>query len=602
MPGPNSCQQAGTGDVLSSINPSVVLPLGDTQYDRRHAVGVRQLLRQGEVGHQQRHRRLQERQPADAGNHEYRTAGATGYFGYFGSNAGDPSKGYYSFDIAGPNNAFHWHVIALNSECSQVGGCGVGSPQEKWLKADLAANPNACTIAVLPPAPVLIEQHHARHRPRTSRSGTTSTRPAPTSCSTGTPTSTSVSLPQTSSGAADPTRGLTEFVIGNGGEGFAPLGAGIANSVVRNNTSFGAMKMTLHANSLDYQFVPAAGYSFTDAGSLTCHNAPAPDTAPPSQPTGLQAVAPSADQVSLSWTASTDNVGVTGYKIYRGANGSTPTLLTTTTNNTTSYVDAPVVANTAYDYRVQAIDGAGNCSAQSTVASVTTPATGDSIAPTAPTNLSVDVVDGGQVDLGWSPSTDSGTGISGYRIYRGEAGDPPTTLLASTVGTGRQLPGPHRRGEPDLQVPGGGLRRRRQRVGPVERRHRGHPAGLGDAHLHVRAHRRRHRRRDRSHRQPRQRHRPRGRATARPATPCCSSTSTPPQCTNVSRAELQLTNDGDGSDAGGDIYTTGSGWDESALNWNNAPGPRRAAELTGRRGRRWHLHRRRHQRRHGPER
>ena len=137
----------------------------------------------------------------------------------------------------------------------------------------------------------------------------------------------------------------------------------------------------------------------------------------------------------MSWTASTDNVGVTGYKIYRGANGSTPTLLTTTTNNTTSYVDAPVVADTAYDYRVQAIDGAGNSSAQSTVASVTTPATGDSIAPTAPTNLSVDVVDGGQVDLGWSPSTDSGTGISGYRIYRGEGGDPPTTLLASTVGT-----------------------------------------------------------------------------------------------------------------------------------------------------------------------
>jgi acid phosphatase type 7 len=75
------------------------------------------------------------------GNHEYITAGASGYFGYFGAVAGDAKKGYYSYDLGA------WHIVALNSNCSQVGGCGAGTPQEQWLRADLAAHPNACTLA-----------------------------------------------------------------------------------------------------------------------------------------------------------------------------------------------------------------------------------------------------------------------------------------------------------------------------------------------------------------------------------------------------------------------------------------------------------------------
>ena len=75
------------------------------------------------------------------GNHEYQTQGAAGYYSYFGSLAGDPTKGYYSFDIGA------WHIIALNSECANVGGCGGGSPEEVWLRNDLAAHTNTCTLA-----------------------------------------------------------------------------------------------------------------------------------------------------------------------------------------------------------------------------------------------------------------------------------------------------------------------------------------------------------------------------------------------------------------------------------------------------------------------
>ena len=75
------------------------------------------------------------------GNHEYNTSGASGYYGYFGSAAGDPQKGYYSYNVG------EWHVITLNSMCEKVGGCGSTAPMVGWLKNDLASNPTKCTLA-----------------------------------------------------------------------------------------------------------------------------------------------------------------------------------------------------------------------------------------------------------------------------------------------------------------------------------------------------------------------------------------------------------------------------------------------------------------------
>ena len=76
------------------------------------------------------------------GNHEYRTDFANGYYNYFGAAAGDPAKGYYSYDLG------QWHVVVVNSNCKQVGGCKAGSPQEQWVRQDLAAHPAACTVAM----------------------------------------------------------------------------------------------------------------------------------------------------------------------------------------------------------------------------------------------------------------------------------------------------------------------------------------------------------------------------------------------------------------------------------------------------------------------
>ena len=92
----------------------------------------------------------------------------------------------------------------------------------------------------------------------------------------------------------------------------------------------------------------------------------APDTTPPTAPVNLTAVASGPTQINLNWTASTDNVGVTGYQVVR--NGSQ-----IATSSITSYADTTVAAGTTYSYIVRAYDAAGNVSPDSNTAAVTTP-------------------------------------------------------------------------------------------------------------------------------------------------------------------------------------------------------------------------------------
>ncbi len=201
-----------------------------------------------------------------AGNHEYQTSGASGYYGYFGSAAGAPSKGYYSFDIGA------WHAVVLNSNCSQVGGCGATSSQASWLRSDLAANPASCTIAIW---------HHPRFSSsQASPDGLT----APLwqilydagadLILVGHRHNYERFAPQTPAGAADPSFGIREFVVGTGGVALVGFSGTMANSQVRNSSTYGVLKLTLRASSYDFSFVHIAGQSFTDSGSASCHAAP----------------------------------------------------------------------------------------------------------------------------------------------------------------------------------------------------------------------------------------------------------------------------------------------------------------------------------------
>jgi len=135
------------------------------------------------------------------------------------------------------------------------------------------------------------------------------------------------------------------------------------------------------------------------------------DTEAPTVPQNLTATAVSSSQINLSWTASTDNVGVTAYRIYRGS-----TQIATVSN--TTYNNVGLTANTTYTYTVLAYDAAGNPSGQSAPASATTQGlSGDTEAPTVPQTLSATVVSSSQINLTWTASTDN-VGVVGYRIYR----------------------------------------------------------------------------------------------------------------------------------------------------------------------------------------
>jgi NedA-like, galactose-binding domain/Calcineurin-like phosphoesterase len=209
-----------------------------------------------------------------AGNHEYQTPGATGYFGYFGAAAGDPAKGWYSYDLGA------WHVVVLNSNCSAIGGCGAGSPQELWLRDDLAAHPSDCTLAYW---------HHPRFS--SGQHGTDATyRPfwqalydyGADVVLNGHDHDYERFAPQDPAGVAD-SRGLREFVVGTGGAGLRSFATTAANSIVRSSAAWGILRLTLHAASYDWQFVPVAGSSFTDsgAGACTTQSSPPANTAPP---------------------------------------------------------------------------------------------------------------------------------------------------------------------------------------------------------------------------------------------------------------------------------------------------------------------------------
>src|SRR2546430_6113218 len=143
---------------------------------------------------------------------------------------------------------------------------------------------------------------------------------------------------------------------------------------------------------------------------------PAPDTQPPTAPGTLTATAVSGSQINLSWVASMDNVGVTGYPVERCQGAGCTSFAPIGTAAGTTYSDAGLTANSSYSYRVRATDAAGNPSGYSNVASATTPAT-DTQAPTAPTKLSATAVSGSQINLSWTASTDN-VGVTGYPVER----------------------------------------------------------------------------------------------------------------------------------------------------------------------------------------
>ena len=381
------CPYQQTAAVVSSLNPTTVLALGDISNGSGSASDYTGPFDSSWGAYKAKIRPV-------PGNHDYGAPGAVNYFNYFGAAAAPP-LGYYSYDVG------TWHIVAINSNCSQVGGCQAGSAQELWLKSDLAQHPAACTLAFW---------HHPRYSSGYGGDNTSMSdmfqdlyNARADVLLSGHSHDYERFAPQNNASQLDTANGITQFVVGTGGSGFTGFSAAKPNSLVRNNTTWGALNITLGANSYSYQFVPVAGKTFTDSGSAACHRGGGGggDTTAPSAPTGLTATATSSTSVSLGWTASTDNVGVTGYRIYRGSGGATPSLLTTVSGTQTAYTDTSAAAATSYTYQVSAIDAAGNESQKASV-SVTTPGGGTG------TTLTFPVTDDATISQA-SPATNYGS-------------------------------------------------------------------------------------------------------------------------------------------------------------------------------------------------
>ena len=252
------CSSSGaeaTARLLDSI-PGTVFTTGDNAYESGTATEFRNCYEPTWGRHKARTR-------PTPGNHEYNTAGASGYFGYFGAAAGDPSEGYYAYDLG------EWRVYALNSMCEEVGGCGSTSPMLTWLKNDLAANPADCTVAYFH-HPLFSSGEHGN---------ATKVRPIWNALYaadadvvlSGHDHDYERFAPQRPDGTLDASRGIREFVVGTGGASHYAFGTIEPNSQARNATTDGVLKLTLRPDSYEWRFVPEAGKTFADSGTTACH-------------------------------------------------------------------------------------------------------------------------------------------------------------------------------------------------------------------------------------------------------------------------------------------------------------------------------------------
>jgi hypothetical protein len=252
----SSTDDEATANLVGGIKGSTVLTLGDEAYPEG-------TTEEFDECYKPTWGRFEDRTKPVPGNHEYNTKEAKGYFNYFGKVAGEPDKGYYSYDLDG------WHIVALNSNCEEV-GCGASSPQVRWLEADLAKDAKSCTLAYF---------HYPLFSSGEYRPGIHEVKPLWEALYAadadvvlnGHDHNYQRFAPQDPNGKADPKRGIREFVVGTGGRSLYPIGEPIANSEVDNDETYGVLTLAPHPDDYEWRFLPVEGETFTDSGSARCH-------------------------------------------------------------------------------------------------------------------------------------------------------------------------------------------------------------------------------------------------------------------------------------------------------------------------------------------
>jgi acid phosphatase type 7 len=248
------CRQRATAALVEGLEPDRVLVLGDVQNEDGRLWKYRRSY------HPSWGRFKAISHPAPG--KEQDAFGGGGYGSYWGARARPQGSLWYSFDLGG------WHIVSLDSNCPGALACDAGSPQERWLRADLAASRAECTLAFW-------------HEPRFSSAGQSTPSTAPLWQAlydagaelvlNGHAQNYERFHPLDAAGRLDRARGIRQFVVGTGGEHLQRFKGIVPGSAARNSTTFGVLNLTLHPHGYDWRFVPEQGKRFTDAGSASCH-------------------------------------------------------------------------------------------------------------------------------------------------------------------------------------------------------------------------------------------------------------------------------------------------------------------------------------------
>ena len=353
--GSGQTSESDVVNLISSWNPNLFLYLGDVYENGRPMEFDNWYGKPGAAGTYGQFHSITN--PA-IGNHEYIGSDITGYEWYW-----DNVPHYYSYDAGG------WHFISLDNTSKYIGNAPSNANYKKetdWLKQDLSSDTSACTIAYF-------HEPMFNVGPEGSATNTAGiwqilAQNHVTLALNGHDHDYQRWTPMDATGTPTP-HGTTEIVDGSGGHGHQAQVTTDSRLIASDFTHFGALRLSLGTAGAGYQFVSTAGATL-DSGSIPCQGSGGgggQDKTPPSQPQNLTATALSRTQVQLSWDASTDNVGVTAYDIYRDGS------LIASTAPPAGYVDQTVQAGTTYSYTVVARDAAGNSSQPSNTATVTTP-------------------------------------------------------------------------------------------------------------------------------------------------------------------------------------------------------------------------------------
>ena len=318
----NSNNDEATAKLIDNI-PGTVFVLGDNVYENGTNAEFQNCYHPTWGRHKARTK-------PSAGNHEYNTSGAAGYYNYFGAAAGDPTKGYYSYELGA------WHIVVLNSNISMSST----SAQVNWLKADLAAHANLCTVAYW---------HHPLYS-STGGTGSGGLTYSTVRASWDALYAGGADLvlgghrhfyerlaPMKPSGARDDAFGVREMIVGSGGKSGGSVTNAFPTSEVRDGATFGVLKLYLYEDSYAWKFVPIAGKTYTDSGSTACHGAPGgpPPSGGVSASLSTVSVAPATIPASSGTSAATitvtarDGSGnpVSGATVVLAATGSLNTLI-----------------------------------------------------------------------------------------------------------------------------------------------------------------------------------------------------------------------------------------------------------------------------------